>query len=366
MFNEFDTMGAVYNAATTAQHTYYYVYGNADDTKKLLDIMLDIYINPVFNVKEINKERKVIIEEMRMRSDSPLMKLYSALHKKMFVGTSLARDIIGTEETVNSLKKKDFITFRKSLYKPDNTVFVIAGNFNPVPIYKMIERALKPVENTGPYPITYYDEKPMIIKNMEDQEEPYVYIKKNTLFQQVYIILAFPLYDLYKDQYREIDLISQLLSAGFSSRLYKALREDKGITYSSSAYPITYADCGMFIIQMVMNPAELVTGLKILMKVLKKTKDELITKEELKKIVNYTKNEAIFSMTKSTDILVYYGLNFLYNKNFKPDVKEDFEDLKKVTRVQIQKTAKEIFVRDKINLYIYGNVEETDFNFLDL
>ena len=81
----------VYNAATTSQHTYYYVYGNSEDTKKLLDIILDIYINPKFNTNEINRERKVIFEEMRTISDSPFMKLYTAIHKKIFAGTSLSR-----------------------------------------------------------------------------------------------------------------------------------------------------------------------------------------------------------------------------------------------------------------------------------
>ena len=366
LFWELDMLGAYYNAATTTQNTYYYIYGNSDDTKKLLDIMLDIYINPQFNTKEIEKEKKVIIEEMRMRNDMPLVKLYSGIHRKIFKGTSLARDIIGKPETILNFNQKDLLNFRKSLYKPNNTVFVITGNFNPMPIYKMIVPVLKPLENPSVAALTYFDEKPIIIKNMMAQEEPYVYIKKNTMYQQVYILLVFPLYDMYKTKYREINLISNLLTTGFSSRLNKSLREDNGITYSLTSYPIIYSDSGMFIIQIILNPDELVTGLKILFAELKKIKDHLVTKDEITKIINITKNESIFSFTQPFDMLTYFGLNFLSDRNFKPEIKKEFESLKKITRTRLQKVATDIFVRDKINLFIYGNTNETNFDFIEL
>lgn len=366
LFNELDTLGTNYNAITTTQHTYYYVHGNADDTKKLLDIMLDIYINTRFDSKEINRERKVIVEEMRMRFDSPMMKLYSTMHKKIFEGTSLSRNVIGTNDTVMTFQKKDFENFRSSLYNPENTVFVISGNFNPIPIYKIISKVLKPLKNSSIDPFTYFDEKSIISKNMDDQQEPYVYIKKNTLFQQVYVLMAFPLHDLYSQSGSEIDLLSQLLSAGFSSRLNRALREKNGITYTSAAYPIVYSDTGLFLVQMVLNPIELVKGLKIMLKELKKTKNELMTKEEMKKIINVTKNETIYSLSTPGDILTYFGLNFLMNRDFKFDLDKSLINLKKITRANVQKVANQIFIRDKMNLFIYGNVHETNFDFLDV
>ena len=366
LFNELDTLGAVYNAATTAEHTYYYVYGNSDDTKKLLDIMLDIYVNTEFTANEINKERKVIIEEMRMREDSPLIRLYLALHQKMFKGTSLSRNVIGNAETINNFKKRDLDNFRSSLYKPENTVFVISGNFSPDPVFKIISNILSPLINTTDSAIIYFEEKSTILKNMRSQNEPRIYIKKSTTIRQVYVIFAFPMYDLYTYENQEIDLLVHLLSAGLSSRLSKALRENNGITYVSDAYPITYSDCGLFIIQMILNPIEMVKGITIVLKELAKTKEDLMSKDELKKIINVTKNETLYSLTKPTEILTYFGINFLSNREYKPEILTYFEKLKMITRAQIQKVAGEIFKRDKINLYIYGNVDQTDFNFIEL
>lgn len=366
LFEELDTLGTVYNAATTSQYTYYYIYGNSEDVKHILDIMLDIYINVKFDAKEINKEKKVIIEEMRMRSDAPMMKLYSKMNEKIFSGTSLARPIIGSTETVLSLGRKDFIKFRDSLYKPENTVFVITGNFSPKPIYKLLKHHLAPLKNSPETPVTYFQEKAVLMENMKRQFEPYIYLNRNDMFQQMYVLLAFPMYDYYSYLYREIDLLSQLLSAGFSSRLNRALREENGITYTSTSYPIVYSDVGLFLIQMVLNPNELVKGLKILFRELRKTKDELASDEEMVKIVNVTRNETIFSLNKPVDFLTYIGVNCLANRNFELNIKKELVDLKKVTKKDIQDIAKKIFLKEKINLFIYGNSNDTKFDFIKL
>lgn len=365
LFNELDILGAVYNAATTPQYTYYYVYGNSNDTKELLDVMLDIYINPQFNTKEINKERKVIIEEMRMRFDSPLTKLYSVIHQKIFADTSLARNIIGDTETIMNLRKKDMELFRSSLYNPKNSVFVVCGNFAPEPIYHIIKNILGPLKNSLITPVTYFNEREIILKNMHDQIKPYVYIKKDISYQQVYLIIAFPMYDLYSYKSVEIDILSQLLSSGFSSRLSKSLREKNGITYVSNAYPIVYSDSGLFLVQIIMNPSELIKSLKIVLKELKKIKLEPITDNEMEKIINVTKNETLYSLERPIDMLTYFGINFLVHREFEPDF-QNFDELTKIKKDQIQETAKEIFISDKINLFMYGNIQETNYDFIDL
>jgi len=366
LFKELDTMGTIYNAATTTQYTYYYVYGNSADTKEILDIILDIYINPKFSTVEMHKEQKVIIEEMRMRSDSPSNKLYTQMHRKIFAGTSLAREVIGTYDTVMNFRKNDLAEFRTELYKPDNTVLVIAGNFSPKPIYDLVKKILGPLKNSPKSPLTYFDEKDTIITNMKNQLEPYISIKQNNMLQQVYLMMVFPMYDLYSYLYNEIDLLAQLLSGGSSSRLDHALREKNGITYTSASSPLVYSDCGLFVIKMILNPEKLVDGLTILLKELKKTKTSLMTHEEHTKIINIMKNDLLYSLIRPMDLMTYFGINLLYNREFKHDIDSDADNLKNITGEQIKKVAKKIFVRDKINLFLYGNVNTTNYDFLDL
>lgn len=363
LLNELDFIGASYNAATTTQITYYYVYGNSDDTKKLLDIVLDIYMNTVFEDKEIKKEKQVVIEEMRLRSDNPIIKLYSAVHKKIFIGTSLARDIIGNTQTLMNFNKKDLINFRSSLYKPENTVFVISGNFNSSPILKMIGPILSELKNSEKLPHTYFHEQKIIFKNMSEQKEPYVSLEKNISLQQVYALIIFPIYDMYSYRNNEIDLISYLLSSGLSGRLSKALREKNGITYSSNAYIVAYIDSGMYVIQIIVNPTSLDKAINIILTELKKLKKTYVTDEEMNKIINIAKNETIFSLVSPLDMMAYLGINFIYDRNFNPDLKKKFSKLKKITKEEIKDIANEIFVKNKINIFLYGNTDKTKFDF---
>ena len=366
LFNELDSINATYNAVTTTQYTYYYVSGFDIHMKKLLDIIIDMYINPIFLTKQINLERKVIMEEMRIRMDSPLMKLYTVLHKILFPNTSLSLSTIGTPQTVDSFKKSDFVEFRSGLYKPSNTVFVISGNFNPILTYKLIFPSLCALTNSKIQPKLYADEGPIILQKMHNQLEPYVYIKKNDFFQQAYVLMAFPMYDLYKTKYAPINILSDLLTLGFSSRLIQSLREKNGITYSSASYPVVYSDCGLFFIQMVLNPTSLVQGLKILLKELKKIKNELMSPEEMKRLIGIAISEKRNALSSPMDVLTYFGLNFISDRTFKPDLNKDIEELKNMKRSDVKDVAGEIFLRDKINLFIYGNVEQENFDFLSL
>ncbi len=382
LFKQLDTIGAEYNAATTMENTYYYIYGNSADTKKILDIMLDIYINPIFSTSEINKEKKVIIEEMKMRYDRPYMKLYSAMHSKMFESTPLARDIIGTEENILNFKKKDFVNFRNELYQPESTVIVVAGNFNPAVVYKWIEKAVKPLKNNNLVEVDSdsgsdsdlddSDDLPMstkeiIFENMSAQTEPFIHINENNSVEQVYLLMAFPLLDMYKKYNREIELLAHVLTSGSSSRLYASLREKKGITYGSSSEPFVYTDAGVFVIKTIINPTEFIPGLKIIFKELRKLKNNPIDKDELKKAVNITNNETLFSLARPIDYLIYFGSNFLENREFKPDIENEMAKLKKVKRDTIQKVASDIFTKSKLNMFLYGNIKKnTDFDFIKL
>lgn len=359
-----DNLGAEYNAVTTMEHTYYYINGRAVNTKKILDIILDIYINPIIKQNKINTEAKVIIEELRMRSDIPSAKLYDKLHEKYFGDTNLGRSIIGTEQSILNLKQTDFIDFKNKYYTPENTVFVIAGNFNPKEIFPMVERVLSPLPN--PIKNVLIDDKNKIIKYMETQDSPYVFIKKDPSMLQAYVLLTFPLHNLFKTNELEINIISHLLSTGFSSRLMTKLRLHNGRTYSLSAGPLVYKNAGIFVIKMVIHPDELIAGIKNVLKELKKIKTNIMDLKEYKKVMNIIKFDSIFTSNQPIDWLVYFGLHFLYNDDFNPVLKNNENITRRINRKDILNISKKIFIRNKINLFMYGNIIEDNYDFMKL
>lgn len=360
IFNALDTIGAIYNAVTTREDTYYYIQGKSNHLKKMFDIISDIYLNSLLPRSKINKEKEIIIEEMNTRFDNPLVKLYNEIHKKIFAGTALCEDTIGSLESIKNIKRKKLINFRKTFYRPENTVFVIVGNFVPDLILNLTKKIFSPIKNPNILYNTSKDDELIIRKNIDLQKKPYIYIKKSSYYQQVYALLVFPLCDQCLYNEREISMITHLLSSGISSRLNQVLREKNGITYHSTSYPIIYSDSGLFVVQLVLNPLYLIKGIKLALRELKKIKKESINKNEIEKIVNISINETLYLFEDQLSILQYIGINSLNNPNFKPNIESDLLNLKKTNAKKIKEVANIIFEKDKINLFIYGNVDPND------
>jgi predicted Zn-dependent peptidase len=138
------------------------------------------------------------------------------------------------------------------------------------------------------------------------------------------------------------------------------------MTYSIGSYPIVYNDAGLFVIEMAIHPNELKNCIKATLKELKKIKTSEIGIEEYKKAATIIKNESIFSSNLPVDWFTYFGLNFLYNRNFNPNLKSNENITRKVTRKDITQIAQQIFDKKKINLFLFGNIPDDDFDFMKL
>ncbi len=134
-----DSVGAVYNAGTSYEYTYYYIYGHKNDINLFIDLIFDLYFNPKFDDDDIKKERQVVLEELQMSNDSISNIIYDILHKKTFSNSNLSRNILGTQSSIKSLTKEKLKDFRNKYYVPNNSLVVISGGFEPNKIYSKID-----------------------------------------------------------------------------------------------------------------------------------------------------------------------------------------------------------------------------------
>ena len=125
-----DSVGALYNAATSREFTYFYTNGNYKDSNILLDIILDMYMNPIFPEKKIKKERLVVLEELGMHNDDNQMLLYDDVMNLMYNFTTLGNPILGSYETVSNITRDDLLNYHNKYYTPNNSILVVSGNFN--------------------------------------------------------------------------------------------------------------------------------------------------------------------------------------------------------------------------------------------
>lgn len=353
-----DNVGAHYNAMTSKEYTGYYINGQLKDINLFIEVIVDLYCNPMFREKDINMERTVILEEMNMSHGKASNTIMTRMHKILFAGSPLADSILGTEETINRMRKKDFLEFRNRFYHPANSIMVICGNINQADIIRKVNREFKKAKKSWTHCGT---NAIMTYKFM--QNEPYVNLYHSNRLKQTQVMFAFRSYPHGDKRSPVLDLISEVLSSGSSSRLFDTLRNKLGITYFNHSYLMEYIDNGLFIIYVGVDNNKVYDVINAVVSELVKLKKKGVTEKELKKVKKIKKTSSMFELQSTTDYVMTYGLTEIYDvpDSFIP--KKDFiemkdEEDKKISVKIINEQMRETFQADRLNLFVYGNTKD--------
>lgn len=354
LVEQLDSLGVQYNAATSYEYTFYYLKGYPTDWKTLLDITIDIYRNPLFEQSTINSEKKVVTEEIKMNYDNPDRRLVEIIHSKVFAHSPLRRNIPGTVESVGQLTKKHLQEFRQQFYHPTNTVIVVTGRFNPSQVLKYIALKTKNIHRTN-----YGTVQPIIYRTIHYQTRPYVYAKNNSNLNQIHLALMFRAYPKYDNKTMVTSMIGDILTSGFSSRLYQSLRNSKGLVYNINLLNTEYIDDGLFGIHLSTSPNKMLDAIEICLKEIKSFRDKNANKTELDKAKKIKIAELLTSHESPIDIFTYYGLSELFYQVKKPqNIRETIASYQSIDLPIIAHVANEIFQPSKLNLFIYGDVKD--------
>ncbi|MFH0947601.1 MAG: pitrilysin family protein [Elusimicrobiota bacterium] len=240
---EIEKFGGIINAATSKDFTYFYSIAPSSYSLKAAEILTDVVLNPLFPEEEIEKERKIILEEIKRKDDEPQSQLfdefYSYVYRNFF---RYAQRVIGTEETVSKLKRDDFLSFHRKFYIPENMFIVVSGNFDKKEMFSFLKNSpalagLKKTKRKKDRTIIYNS----IPENKLSQKK---IIKKD--ISQAYIIMGFPAANIKSSDQYSLDIASYVMGTGRASRLYKKLVEETKIAYGISASFVTHKGPGLF------------------------------------------------------------------------------------------------------------------------
>jgi predicted Zn-dependent peptidase len=347
MSETLDSVGALYNAATSYEYTYYYINGYKQDLDLFLDTIMDIYKYPLFKQHDILRERNVIIEELNMDLDNPTTRLYNLFHEKMFPKSSLARPIIGAKENIMAFKRQDFLDFRQKYYVPDNTILVVAGSF---PVNKVFNKIQKKMADFKPESVL--STRPFVCFC---QQQTSVYLQAEPL-AQTQVLFAFRSYPRKDKNNRVLDLVSDLLASGSSSRLFDTLRNRLGVTYFSNAFNSTYKETGNFIIHVGVDNKRVMEVITVIANELKKLKKYGPTEKEMKKIKKIRKASFLLGLQDPRDYFQFYGMQqLLYNELTSPE--EIINTYQHITILKMKEVIKDIFQSQHLSLFVYGAIE---------
>ncbi len=346
---ELESLGAHYNAFTSQEFTGYYAKVSKQHTDIALDVVSDIYLNPLLDEKEIQKEKGVIVEEIRMYKDMPHRQIHDLYMKLVYGDQPAGWKISGDEDNVKSFKREDFIKYRSEHYVAERTIVVVSGAINEREILEKIGKAFADI------PQKKSIEK---VKVNDEQSKPNLLLHfKET--DQAHLILGVRTFDSRSKYDETLSIISTMLGGGMSSRLFHKLRDEMGVGYYIHASHDAYTDHGLFNISAGVDTKRIEEVIEVLIKECKKIIDEDISEEELKKVKDCISGSFVLGL-ETSDSRAEYCASGLIMKGKIESPDEEISKISKVTVKDIKDLAKMIFVDEKLNLAIIGPYKDED------
>jgi len=349
---DLDNLGAEYNAFTAKDHTGFYIKVNSEKIEAAIELLTDMLLNSLFAAEEITKERKVIIEEINMFEDNPLLYIEDLYEKICFQGSSLAQIISGSKTNIEKISQEEILNYKNNFYQPQNLVIGLAGKINEEKIKRLISKYLK--FNIKKVKL------PKFSKFNNKQKAPRLLIKyKET--EQVQIAMGFPALKNTDQDLMPLILLSIILGGNMSSRLFTKIREERGLAYFIKSTVNTFEDTGNFFIQAGLTRERIIEALKLIKNELKLIKEKGVTIEELNRAKEFLMGKLILKLEESHSLIQWLAEQWLLTKKIET-LEEKLRKIKKVTNQDITKIARKVINFKKLNLAIIGPYKkEADF-----
>lgn len=344
-----DRLGANLNAYTSKETTCYYIQCLDEQADTCMEILSDIVCNHTFPVDEMEKEKEVVIEEIKMCEDTP-DDLCSELASTAFWGNNpLGMNILGTSETVRSFKREDLISYENERYVANNLVISIAGNIEEEKAIELCEKYFGDFRQA---------EQPTKPNNSEcGNGSVLTSIKKN---EQANICLTYR--GVARDNLLDlmaIKIMCTCFGGNMSSVLFQRLREDMGLAYNVYAYQSTYQNAGAVTLYLGTSPGKLKTALQEIKKIIDEYLENGFSTDEFERGVNQQKTAYLMGLESSISLMRVNGERAI-SKNEPFDADAEIEIINSITLDDLNRVFKNAF--DSVPSIGYVGVEQ-DFDF---
>lgn len=336
-------IGGSLNGFTTEELTCYLAKVPFRYFDLTLKIIADIVLNPTLASGDVEKERQVIAEEIRMYNDLPQHIVQDKLDQLMWPRHPLGMNIAGTINSINRITREWIADFHNDYYIPSNIVVAACGNLEHEKVVSLSKRLFKdnrPKDILGFKKINSIQSRP--------QTE---FISKDT--QQTHVAIGFPgLNRAHPDRYI-LGILNVILGANMSSRLFHEVREKRGLAYAISSHVKNFQDAGAFVIHAGTDNIKFIETIKVALEQLKKIKKQKVEKSELKRAKDYFIGQIVMSLEDNLEHMLWIGESTMsLNKTF--SFKQILDEVNRINTQDIFNMANKIFKSDKISLAVVG------------
>lgn len=286
---EIDALGGEMNAFTTRETTTFYVKVLDQQLQQAVELLADLFHHSRFDPREIEKEKKVVLEEIRMVQDDP-EDLVQELHTGQVLGRHpLGRSVLGCEETIRTLRRRDLMEYIEAHYDPRDIVIAIAGNFEPAKVERLITRyfGLKRVTTNGVRPAR---RPPDVHGGVLARQKP---------LEQVHLCLGLKGVPAgHRDRYA-VYALNSVLGGSMSSRLFQEVREKRGLAYSIYSFLSGYSDVGTLTVYAGTRAKEVPRVVDLMCREIRKIGSKGVEQKELERAKNQMKGSLMLSLESS-------------------------------------------------------------------
>ncbi len=351
--SELDALGAQYNAFTGQEFTAYYAKAKNENFHAILDVVSDLYLNPVFDPAEIEKEKGVIVEELNMYEDTPARHVHDLFMELVYGDQPAGWNVGGRKEVIRKLTRNDFIDYRDAHYLPQSTIVVVAGGFDSKNAVKKIE------ERFSIFAKGVKNQKRKVIESQKKPQE-LAHFKES---DQTHLILGFRACDTHDTRRFALEVMAEILGGGMSSRLFQSIREELGAAYYVHADANLLSDHGMLFMGAGAEHSKLELVIRTALHEFSRMKHERVSIQDLKKAKEHLLGNLFLSLETSDELANFYSIEEIMGIRLSsPEALA--KEIKAVTADEVRATARAFVKNDRLNLAVIGPFR--DKSFLDI
>lgn len=347
---ELDRYGAQYNAYTGKDLTGYWVKIAGKQLPVAIDVLHDMTFHSTFDATEMEREKQVIIEEIKMYEENPIMHIEDLLEEAMFDGHVLGKNIAGTADSMRAMAREDVLAYYKNNYRPENMVIVASGAL-PDNVFELLEETFGSVAPSQAGRSTFEPMQTSVLQGrIRFQNKP---------VEQVQLALGFPGVKRGDADEPALKLLASILGGTMSSRLFVEVREKRGLCYSVSASTEGYQDTGVISIRAGLDATRLPEAMQVILAEVNKIRDVGVTAEELAMAKDHVRGGLLLSLEDSASKAEYYGRQAL----FLPEVEDPEQRLAHfdaVTLEDVLRVAKQYMDTSVMSLAAIGPFQSED------
>jgi predicted Zn-dependent peptidase len=342
-------VGGLLDAYTSFESTVFYAKVAHIHFDRAVDVLSDMLLNPCFEPRDVEKERRVIAEELRQTADTPSELVHMLLDGGMWGDQPLGRDIAGSEESIGAIGGDQIVEHWRTFYTQANMVISIAGNVDPERAFSAIEQALRGMAAGRFIPC---------LPSRAPLPGPRLHLR-SAESEQGNFCLGFPGVAQLDPDRRAMLVLDTVLGGSTSSRLFQEIREEQGLAYSIGSYSREHHDAGKWVVYGSVEPDNLEECLATVLRELRSARADGITDDELAQVKEQVKGGILLSLEDTWSVASRNGSHQLRYGRVVP-VEQVVAEVEAVTREDVLRVAGRVLRDELMHLAVMGPYDDAD------